>query len=119
MNREGEVLLQKRLPLTETTFLKNIKEYQSDMSVGCESVPNYYWLKDMCDKHKIPFFLGHAQYMWRISTKKKKDDRIDRERIDRLMNTQCFPLAYAASHRAKGITGLTSGALAYCPSSGS
>jgi transposase len=95
MDRAGNILKQKNLPATETAFKKWVAEYQSELTVACESVPNYYWLKDMCDKNKIEFVLGHAQYMWRMSTKKKKDDRIDSEAMGNLMNTRCYPLAYA------------------------
>jgi len=95
MDRAGNILKQKKLPATEAAFVKYLGEYQTELTVACESVPNYYWLKDTCDKYKIEFVLGHAQYMWRMSTKKKKDDRIDSEAMGNLMNTQCYPLAYA------------------------
>jgi transposase len=54
----------------------------------------WYWLADLCRDEKIKFLLGHALYMKAIHGGKKKDDKLDSEKIARLMRGGTFPLSY-------------------------
>jgi transposase len=54
----------------------------------------WYWLADLCLEEKIKFILGHALYMKAIHGGKKKDDKLDSEKIARLMRGGTFPLSY-------------------------
>jgi transposase len=54
----------------------------------------WYWLADLCLDEKITFILGHALYMKAIHGGKKKDDKLDSEKIARLMRGGTFPLSY-------------------------
>jgi len=55
----------------------------------------WYWLADWCAKEHIPFVLGHALYMKAIHGGKAKNDRIDSEKIARLLKAGMVPQAYA------------------------
>jgi transposase len=54
----------------------------------------WYWLSDTCQQEKIPFLIGHALYMKAIHGAKAKNDRIDANKIARLLKGGNFPLAY-------------------------
>jgi transposase len=54
----------------------------------------WYWLADLCLEEKIIFVLGHALYMKAIHGGKKKDDKLDSEKIARLIRGGTFPLSY-------------------------
>ena len=51
-------------------------------------------MPDLCRNEKIRFILGHALYMKAIHGGKKKDDKLDSEKIARLMRGGTFPLSY-------------------------
>jgi transposase len=55
----------------------------------------WYWLSDLCQKEKLSFLIGHALYMKAIHGGKAKNDRIDANKIARLLRGGNFPLAYA------------------------
>ncbi len=63
-------------------------------SVGAECMFTWYWLANLCLDEKIKFLLGHALYMKAIHGGKKKDDKLDSEKIARLMRGGTFPLSY-------------------------
>jgi transposase len=54
----------------------------------------WYWLCDLCQKEKISFLVGHALYMKAIHGGKARNDRIDANKIARLLRGGNFPLAY-------------------------
>ena len=54
----------------------------------------WYWLADWCRDENIPFVLGHVLYMKAIHGGKAKNDRIDSEKLARLLRGGNFPLAY-------------------------
>ena len=60
-----------------------------------ECLFTWYWLADWCAKENIPFVLGHALYMKAIHGGKAKNDRIDSEKIARLLKAGMVPQAYA------------------------
>jgi transposase len=54
----------------------------------------WYWLADRCAEHQIPFVVGHALYMKLIHGAKAKNDKIDANKIARLLKGGNFPLSY-------------------------
>ena len=62
----------------------------------------WYWLADLCLEEKIKFILGHALYMQAIHGGKQKDDKLDSEKIARLMRGGTFPLELCLSSRDAG-----------------
>jgi transposase len=75
-------------------FLNAIEGFRDDLVVGAECMFTWYWLADLCLDEKIKFLLGHALYMKAIHGGKKKDDKLDSEKIARLMRGGTFPLSY-------------------------
>lgn len=75
-------------------FLKKIKPFQHDLTVTAECMFGWYWLADACAKANIPFVLAHALYLRCIHGGKNKDDRIDSEKLARLLAGHLIPPAY-------------------------
>jgi transposase len=95
IDHDGNVVVDRNLSCDPNTFLKLIAPYRDAMVVGVESVFCWYWLGDLCRKQGIAFVLGHAFYMGLIHGGKSKNDRIDANKIARLLRGGDFPLAYA------------------------
>jgi transposase len=75
-------------------FLKKIKPFQHDLTVTAECMFGWYWLADACARESIPFVLAHALYLRCIHGGKNKDDRIDSEKLARLLAAHLIPPAY-------------------------
>jgi transposase len=75
-------------------FLNAIKPFRDDLVVGAECMYTWYWLADLCLEEGIKFLLGHALYMKAIHGGKKKDDKLDSEKIARLIRGGTFPMSY-------------------------
>jgi transposase len=95
LDAEGRVLAHEDIAANPRPFLQLIAPYKDGMVVGVECMYGWYWLADLCQEHKIPFVLGHALYMRAIHGGKAKNDRIDSDKIARLLRGGTFPLAYA------------------------
>ena len=74
--------------------LDAVAPYRDDLAVACECMFAWYWLANTCHQEQIPFVLGHALYMKAIYGAKAKNDRIDAERIARLLRGGNLPQAY-------------------------
>lgn len=94
LNESGEIVLHQNLPAKPKAFIKAIKPYREDLIVGVECMFSWYWLADLCAQEGIAFILGHALYMKAIHGGKAKSDKIDSEKIARLIKGGTFPLAY-------------------------
>jgi len=94
MDQQGNILIHKNIPTDADTFLALIKPYQEDIVIGVECLFCWYWLADLCAQHNITFKLGHALYMKCIHGGKAKNDKIDSEKITRLLLGKNFPVAY-------------------------
>jgi len=94
LNAAGRIVLHKNLPTRPDAFLDAVKPYREELVVGAECVFPWYWLADLCSDEGIEFVLGHALYMKAIHGGKAKNDRIDSEKIARLLRGGTFPLAY-------------------------
>lgn len=106
VQKDGEILLHKKLRNNFELFQAKTKKYADDMSVGVESTHNYYWFYDACKKAGIPFYLGHAYYLRAIRGKKKKDDKLDSRTLSDLMRTNFFPIGYPYPQERRAVRDL-------------
>jgi transposase len=95
LDHEGTVVYDDNLPCHFETLLKVIAPYRDGIVIGVECMFGWYWLADRCAEHTIPFVVGHALYMRLIHGAKAKNDRIDANKIARLLKGGNFPLSYA------------------------
>jgi transposase len=94
MDREGSVLVHRKLGSDPVQFLRVIAPYREDLVVAVECTFTWYWLADLCAKEGIAFVLGHALYMKAIHGAKAKNDRIDAYKIAGLLRGGLIPQAY-------------------------
>jgi transposase len=94
LDHEGNTRLHRNVRAKPHDFLSAIEGFREDLVVGAECMFTWYWLADLCLEEKIKFLLGHALYMKAIHGGKKKDDKLDSEKIARLMRGGTFPLSY-------------------------
>jgi transposase len=94
-DRDGNVLVDRNLATDAKAFLEVIAPYRDGIVVSVECTFSWYWLADLCQAQELPFVLGHALYMRLIHGGKGKNDRIDADKIARLLRSGNFPLAYA------------------------
>jgi transposase len=106
VDRQGKKLLHCNLKCDRKRFLKLIARYRKSLTVAVECVSNWYWLADLCEDEKLEFALGHALYMRAIHGGKAKNDRIDSEKIARLVQGGLFPMAYAYPRKQRSLRDL-------------
>ncbi len=94
LDREGNKQLHRNMRAKPHEFLRAVEPFREDLIVGVECMFTWYWLADLCLDESINFVLGHALYMKAIHGGKKKDDKIDSEKIARLLRGGTFPLSY-------------------------
>ncbi len=94
LDRDGQIVFDHNLPSEPAALLKAIEPFREDLVISAECMFAWYWVADVCLDHGITFVLGHALYMKAIHGGKKKDDKIDSEKIARLMRGGTFPLSY-------------------------
>ncbi len=96
IDQEGKKLLHRNFKTRQPEKLfDQLEPYGSDVVVGCESTFNWYWLCDSCEEKEIPFILGHALYLKAIHGGKVKSDKIDSEKLARLLRGGNFAVSYA------------------------
>ena len=94
LNQAGEIMLHRNLKAKPEPFLRAIEPYREDIIVGVECMFTWYWLADLCQEQKIQFVLGHALYMKAIHGAKTKNDKIDSDKIARMLRGGMLPQAY-------------------------
>jgi transposase len=94
LDHDGNKHLHRNMRAKSQEFLRAIKPFREDLIVGVECMFTWYWLADLCLDEEINFVLGHGLYMKAIHGGKKKDDKIDSEKIARLMRGGTFPMSY-------------------------
>ena len=94
LDAAGEKLLHRNMRNDRAYFLKLIAPYREGLVVAAESTYNWYRLADLCAEEQIEFVLGHAYYMKSIHGSKTKNDRIDSEKLARLLRGGMFPRSY-------------------------
>jgi transposase len=94
LDQAGEIVRHRGIRARPEDFLRTIEPYQKEVVVGAECMFAWYWLSDLCLEREIPFVLGHALYMRAIHGSKTKNDKIDSEKIARLLRGGTFPMSY-------------------------
>jgi transposase len=89
LDHEGNKLLHRNVRAKPHYFLSAIDDFRDDLVVGAECMFTWYWLADLCLEQETKFILGHALYMKAIH-----GDKLDSEKIARLMRGGTFPLSY-------------------------
>lgn len=96
MDHDGTVVYQSRTHRRKQAWLaKVLAPYGTDITVCVESTYNWYWVRDWCAAGGIPFALGHAYYLSKLSASKQKDDDRDAYSIAHRMRLSDVPVAYA------------------------
>ena len=88
---EGQIVLHRKLPCRAEAFLAAVEPFRAPLVVGCECLFSWYWLADLCQEAGIEFVLGHALGMRLIHGTKTKNDKLDSEKIARLLHSGHFP----------------------------
>lgn len=101
INQAGEAVLHRNMKTDAQQLAAAIKPYQDDLVISVECLFTWYWLADWCAREGIAFVLGHALYMKAIHGGKAKNDRIDSEKIARLLKAGMLPQAYAYPARMR------------------
>ena len=94
IDHNGKTCIHKEIKAAPEPLLKILTAYLDQIVVGVECMHCWYWIADFCEHRGIEFILGHALYMKAIHGGKAKNDRIDSNKIARLMRGGNFPLAY-------------------------
>lgn len=94
LDQHGEILRHRGIKARPKDFLRTIEPYREGLVVGSECMFAWYWLSDLCIEQQIDFVLGHALYMRAIHGGKTKNDKIDSEKIARLLRGGTFPMSY-------------------------
>ncbi|RQW06633.1 IS110 family transposase [candidate division KSB1 bacterium] len=98
----GQTVVHKQISASPEALLRLITPYLSDLVMGVECMFSWYWVADFCADHQIEFVLGHALYMKAIHGGKAKNDKIDSEKIARLLKGGMFPMAYVYPRQWRG-----------------
>jgi len=101
INQAGETLLHADMKTAPECLARSIAPYREDLVIAVECLFTWYWLADWCTAQGITFVLGHALYMKAIHGGKAKNDRIDSEKIARLLKAGMLPQAYAYPARMR------------------
>src|SRR5262249_50555477 len=94
LDSKGSVVKDANIAATPDAFLAAIAPYRHDLVVGCECMFCWYWLADLCEHEQVRLVVGHAYYMRLIHGAKAKNDKIDANKIARLLRGGNFPLSY-------------------------
>jgi transposase len=94
LDQSGAIVREATIAAHPTEFLRAVAGFRDDLIVGVECMFAWYWLADLCQHEQIAFVLGHALYLKAIHGGKAKTDRIDAEKLARVLRGGTFPLAY-------------------------
>ena len=102
LDDQGNVVLHRNMRAEPEPLKRALAPYRARLMVGAECMFSWYWLADWCREEGIEFVLGHALYMKAIHGGKAKSDRIDSEKIARLLRGGTFPLAHVYPREMRG-----------------
>ena len=102
LNDDGEIVLHRNLPTDADALKRTLAPFRDGLVIGVECMFSWYWLADWCREEGIEFVLGHALYMKAIHGGKAKNDKLDSEKIARLLRGGTFPLAYVYPKEMRG-----------------
>ncbi len=94
INSLGEILYHKNHRADAANLLRALRPFREDVVVCAECIYTWYWLADVCADEEIPFVLGHAAAMRMIYGAKTKSDKVDSEKIARLLGAHMIPESY-------------------------
>lgn len=94
-------------------FLKKIQPFRHDLTVTCECLFCWYWLADACARENIKFVLAHALYLRAIHGGKNKNDRIDSEKLARLLAAHLIPISHVYPAEKRPVRALLRQRLTY------
>ncbi len=94
LDADGQVAARANVAASPDAVLAALAPFRGDVALACECMFAWYWLADLCHEQNIPFVLGHALYMKAIHGGKTKNDKIDAEKIARLLRGGNLPVAY-------------------------
>jgi transposase len=94
LDNAGAIALEVTMPPDPDRLLAALAPYRDGLVVGCECLFAWYWLADLCAAEQIPFVLGHALGLKAIHQGKTKTDRIDAQKLARLLRGGNFTEAY-------------------------
>jgi transposase len=102
LDEQGTVVLHRNMRTEPEALKRALAPYRESVVVGAECMFSWYWVADWCRQEGIEFVLGHALYMKAIHGGKAKNDRIDSEKIARLLRGGTFPLAHVYPKEMRG-----------------
>lgn len=102
LDEQGSVVLHRNIKTDPDSLRRALQPFRDDLIIGVECMFSWYWLADWCREEKIHFVLGHALYMKAIHGGKAKNDKLDSEKIARLLRGGTFPLAYVYPKEMRG-----------------
>jgi transposase len=91
---DGTILVHERVRCHPEDFLSAVEPYRDDLVVTAECIFCWYWLADLCARHRLRFVLAHALYAKAIHGGKTKNDRIDSHKLAALLRGGVLPKAY-------------------------
>lgn len=114
VDKDGKVLVHRNVKDNDFEFfLKLVAPYRHSLTVCSECCFCWYWLADACEDAGITFVLAHALYLRSIQADKKKNDRVDSEKIAQLLRTNMIPYSYVYPKAMRPIRTLLRRRLAY------
>ena len=93
LNQAGETVLHRNMKTDPAQLTAAIAPYREDLVISVECLFTWYWLADWGVQQGLTFVLGHARYLKAIHGGKAKNDRIDSEKIARLLKAGLLPQA--------------------------
>jgi transposase len=94
LDASGAVVWRRTVAASPSAVRDALAPFREGLVVGCECRFAWYWLADLCQEEGIPFVLGHALYRKAIHGGKAQNDKIDAEKIARLLRGGNLPVAY-------------------------
>jgi hypothetical protein len=91
LDPQGTIVHDSNLPCRPDAFLAALAPFRQDVILGAECMFGCYWLADLCHQEQDPFLIGHALSMRAIHGAKAKNDRIDANKIARLLRGATSP----------------------------
>ena len=102
LDEQGSIVLHRNIHTDPDSLRRALQPFREGLVIGVECMFSWYWLADWCREEKIEFVLGHALYMKAIHGGKAKNDKLDSEKIARLLRGGNFPLAYVYPKEMRG-----------------
>lgn len=101
LSQAGKTVVHRKIPSQAEPFLRLIKPYRRDIVIAAECMFCWYWLSNLCAQEGLPFVLGHAFYMKAVHGGKTKNDKVDSEKIAKLLRGGNLPMAYVYPERMR------------------